>query len=94
MRPGLFVTAFVLLAGITILGTAGIAALDASYSESHDTANATGEAPPVLSLGESVGSTIASMVPWLALFAVPIGIAGLLGIYAFAPTASSSGGRR
>lgn len=94
MGRSTYATAFLLLAGLTIVGTAGIAALDASHSQTNSTLNGTNsDSPGVLEMGKDVQSALATALPWLALLAVPIGIVGLLVPLAVA-FSDSSGGRR
>ncbi len=74
-------TAFVLLAATLVMGTAGIAAMGASMDstegEISDPSSAT---DGLLGMGEDVQSTLAYLLPLLALAAVPLGIAGIIGI--------------
>jgi hypothetical protein len=89
MKFGLWATAFIVLAGATLLAVAGVAALDASHADVNETV---ASEPPVTSMGEDVQSALVTALPWLAAgTSVPLGIAGLYGMFRFS---SSSGGRR
>lgn len=82
-----------ILAGATIVVTAGVAALEASHQNTADTLS--GAPPAVLSLGEQVQATIAVGLPWLlGLIAVPMGIVGIYGLVRIAGPRAPSGGRR
>lgn len=90
MKLGLWATAMIVLAGATMLAAAGVAALDASHADVNETV---ASEPPVTSMGENVQSALVTALPWLAAgTAVPLGIAGLYGMFRF--TSSSSRGRR
>lgn len=79
MAKSTLAMAFILLGGLLVVGTAGIAAVDASHESTNATLNDAGESrPSVLDMGQDVQSAVLTALPWVALVAVPIGIVGLL----------------
>lgn len=70
-----------LLACVVICGTAGAAALDASYGSARETYNASnpdGPALDTLDTGRDTGSSLAYLLAFVGFFAVPLGIIGIL----------------
>lgn len=81
-----FRAAMLLLACAIIIGAAGAAALDASYTASKQTYNETHENQTTtdeLELGRDVSASTARLVPLFAFIAVPLGIIGILAGNAF-----------
>lgn len=92
---GKFTTAFLLLAGVLVVGAAGTAALAASHEDTRATLNASGaETPGVLGMGIDLQSTLLTALPWVALLSVPIGIAGIIAKVGFSSSTSATSGRR
>lgn len=94
MSTSTWTAAMLVLAVVVVGGAAGTAAVSASYEDSKATYNATHSQtePPVLAMGKDVSSTMLTVLPWLGLVAVPLGIVGLLGLGL--TRRSSNGGRR
>jgi hypothetical protein len=79
MAKSTLAMAFIFLGGLLVVGTAGIAAVDASHDSTTETLSDAGESrPSVLDMGEDVQAAVLTALPWVALAAVPIGIVGLL----------------
>jgi len=88
--------AFLFLGGLVVIGTAGIAAVDASHDATSQTLNDAGKTQPgVVDMGKDVQSAVLTALPWLALAAVPMGIVGLLGAVSIGlPTSNNRRSRR
>jgi hypothetical protein len=88
--------AVVLLAVCIVFAAAGVQALDASYSSTTETRNASSahadQSPPVLETGRQAGGTITTLLPTLAFIAVPLGILGVLTLGGILYTANQAPG--
>lgn len=74
-------TAFVLLAVTLVMGTAGISAMEISMGDTEEKiTDPSAETTGVLDMGKDVQSTLAYLLPLLALAAVPLGIAAIAGL--------------
>lgn len=92
---GKFTTAFLLLAGVLVVGAAGTAALAASHEDTRATLDDAGEETPgVVVMGEDMQSALVTALPWLGLLAVPIGIGGILLVVGVGPGLGSAPSRR